>query len=489
MGKIYSSILAGSMIGISMQLSAECCLECCKREQIAIEVDHSKLSSSSRRTHTLEATAPRRANAEHVSKKEPRGLAYQYQERKEITQYEAVADEGASSCEVSDNSAPSHCTYSDPCSPPCFYSLACPTGFTLGGEFLYWYARETDLSYGIVVEGQSVTTLGTGESTFVSPQESLYLDSKWDPGFRVGMGWTSSCSGWDLYFSFTSMQNKNSKTTTVPSTSSQLPIQGARGIVNPWISGFAKINSNSFSDPELDGIFPLTFDQVIARFRLCWNMMDMQLGRKFWFCECFSLRPYLGLRGGWWKSHFQTQSTRLKEADTENPIGNTYNFLDQMKNDTWGVGLLGGFQPTWYFWTGLGIYGNFSGSLLWGDFKQKKEEAYVTTNFDQFGDQNPVFSYSNQTHGTHFLMTPVLDLSVGLEWATVWCGCLRTTLNAGWEHHIAFDQNHRFKSDNSFIEERSGQQDSAVVTAALNYEESHGNISLGGLVLRLRIDF
>ena len=87
-------------------------------------------------------------------------------------------------------------------------------------------------------------------------------------------------------------------------------------------------------------------------------------------------------------------------------------------------------------------------------------------------------------------MTGLLDLAIGLRWERTWC-CdrYRTALDLGWEHHIFFDQNHRWKTDGL----RSGTNGSSTALtnwqAYTGYDEASGNLGLGGFVFRLNLDF
>lgn len=398
------------------------------------------------------------------------------------------------------NSQSTNCSesYCDPCccsNPrPCieseaftapFYNLECDWGFNFNAEFLYWYARETNLSYASTipmvqyrfVDPRTFITTGVGK------KHSIKTD--WDPGFRVGIGFNSTCDGWDYNLTWTWMQNKRTDSVSVPNFGIEIDngfiytIIGAEGqsiLINPWI------NNTFFND--------FAFDRVKAKYDLRFNQIDLDLGRKYWLSRCFVMRPYIGLRGAWTRVTFETTSSR---TTTTTGIGGNVPlsrvFVDSFKTRAWGVGIIGGFEPVWYFSDCFALYGLAGTGALWGDFEVKKSESYAQeVPSDEFGTQN--ISYSDSGAHEHAQMTGLLDLAIGLRWERTWC-CdrYRTALDLGWEHHIFFDQNHRWKVDRYRGGGTGTTAEPVNWNAYTGYDEASGNLGLGGFVLRLNLDF
>ena len=155
------------------------------------------------------------------------------------------------------------------------------------------------------------------------------------------------------------------------------------------------------------------------------------------------------------------------------------NLHDRFKNEFWGAGFLGGIQPTWYMCSTFALYANFDVALLWGRFKAKKSECYSNIPDDV------TVNISNSSKNEFYQMTPILDIGIGIRWEDTWCSDrYRTALNIGWEHHTYFDQNHRIKLETTPI----GEND-PVRRGVANFNEATGNLSMGGLVVRLSFDF
>ena len=181
-----------------------------------------------------------------------------------------------------------------------------------------------------------------------------------------------------------------------------------------------------------------------ARWAFNYDLMDLELGKKFWVSSCFTLRPYTGLRGTW-------MHTRL-HVDTESS-----GFLENrslIKNHYWGVGLLGGLQPSWFFCRCLSLFGNVSGALVWGKFWGESRVRGSIGQFNLFNKEKDAF----------YRMQGMLDLGIGLHWEESWC-CNRfsTFVEAGWENHIWFNFGLHHPSSGPLI----------------------SDLELGGLVVRL----
>lgn len=351
-----------------------------------------------------------------------------------------------------------------------FHDLDCYSGVSIDAEFLYWYARETDLSFGAVVKNKPHNPNATGafSPAALAIQKYEYLETKWDPGYRVGLGWNSSCDGWDINLNYTWMRNTKTNSASEPFNTVNLGLMD-RALINPWING-------SFSSFQV-GIFTSLrlFDLIQASWELCWNQIDLDLGRKYWLSQCFNFRPHAGIRGGWWKTQFQTTSTHTFDAVPNFNLAGGYTFEDRFTSKIWGVGLLAGIEPTWYFTCDFALFGKVDFSLLWGESSITKNENYTQSNSNtQSAGASNGFTFTNATKENFSQMTPIFDLAIGFRWEPTWC-CdrFRSTLDFGWEHHLYYDQNNRIKtSDNTF-----------------HYSEEQGNLGMGVLLIRLRFDF
>jgi len=397
------------------------------------------------------------------------------------------------------------------CYTPAYYDLQCDWGAFLSVDFLYWYARETNLAYAAQVKGTPVqnafvledsgsTTLALGFNLVV-PSSTEYLDTNWKPGFRIGLGWNSDCDGWDFYLNWTYMYNKRSDSTSVDQffdldTLPSYPTEVAPGtnqvaLINPWLNG-----ALVFPVADLTVEAPLLFTKVSGQWKLQYNQIDLEIGRKYWLSPCFTLRPYGALRGAWFKTTFNTNGSRdLFDLSATFPDLTTtsYGASADFTNRYWGVGLVGGLQPNWHFCSNFILYSNFDTGLIYGEFKTKKSESYTADVFKLSAGSPDEFisTWSNSTSSKFYQMTPVFDVAIGLRWEENWC-CDRykTALDIGWEHHSLLGVNNREKTTNisSIFAAESGIS-AGQINIVGNVEEESGDLGMGGLVIRLRVDF
>lgn len=352
---------------------------------------------------------------------------------------------------------------------PAFYDLQCDWGVFASVDFLYWYAGETNLQY--AVKGE--TSLGAGPTDApiklsINDVELKHLKTKWDPGVRVGLG-LNLCDGWDLYANWTYYHNETHQKSSVDSFDSENSDVGQFALIDPWY------NFNLFPQAFL-------FDRISAKWILNYNVLDLELGRKFWLSNCFSLRPYVGLRGAWISTRFNVDASGqsiVTGLGTDNYIDSQ----DHFHNRNWGVGLSGGLQPNWYFTEEFSLFGNVEGALLWGNNKNRDKERYNLTVIDT----GLVTSLVGGIKNRFSRMQAALDFALGLRWEHEWCDrSMRSTLDAGWEHHIWFNYNTRV---------RGSDPQTAIILTSISetfnttYDEVVSDLALGGLVIRARLDF
>jgi len=252
------------------------------------------------------------------------------------------------------------------CYTPAYYDLQCDWGAFISVDFLYWYANESNLPYAAIGTAQeaNIELAGLDIISYVPITSAEYLNASWDPGVRVGLGWNSSCDGWDSNITWTYLKNSQKQTTKVanfsnpdfllPNEEANYPSNGQK-VVIPGVLG-----TNSFA-PQ-DGSAPLSyFTSVEGKWKIQFNQIDWELGRKYWLSQCFSLRPYTALRGAWTKISFDILATRPTSPDGEE-LNRNQSFQTTARN--WGVGFLGGVQPNWHFCSNFILYANMDVALL-----------------------------------------------------------------------------------------------------------------------------
>jgi hypothetical protein len=377
------------------------------------------------------------------------------------------------------------------CYTPPFHNLQSDCGFFFDLEFLYWYAKETNLSYANTVQLLNLSEAPSDQQLILGANTYHYQNTGWDPGFRIGVGFNSNVDGWGYNLTWTWYRNQRSDSVSVD----HFALADTRGIFpyiagpdqfmlfNPWVN--ASIHIITAGTSPTGQAYGVGFDCISANYRIRFNQIDLDVGKKYWLSKCFNMRPFIGIRGAWTHVNFSTTSSR---SFTLNSTDYSQTFVDEYKTKAWGIGFIAGFEPTWYLGQYFSIYSKAGTGAIWGDFEVDKIENYTGVVSSQPGTIFP--NFQNIATGKQGQMTGLLDLSMGIRWESTWCyDRYRSTIDLGWEHHIFFDQNHRYKTTDFVEIPADSSQSTAEVGGYRTYDEATGNLGFGGLVLRANFDF
>lgn len=351
---------------------------------------------------------------------------------------------------------------------PAFYCLEGDCGFYFDAEFLYWYARETNLPYAAEMLAKIAGSNISQQDEIVFAQCLQSVGSAWDYGGRVGVGWSDKCDGWDGSLNWTYFENCEKDNSSTPEFSGRMPMElGQSALLNPFPQ--RSVTENPF------------FERMRASWRIRFNQIDLELGRKYLVSSSFVMRPYIGLRGAWTKTNFKVSGDSGPKNLSTVTTNYTQKSRDHFTNRIWGVGLMGGFQPTWYFCSCIALYGNFGGALIWGEHEEKKTERFDERFFNtESSTEDVLVDTFNRFSEDCNQMSAIFDLAIGLRWEMPWC-CNRfmTTLDVGWEHHVWFAHSYRLRTYDRF----------GNIPQFNQFDLQVSDLGYGGLVARFRLDF
>lgn len=209
-------------------------------------------------------------------------------------------------------------------------------GFVVSADFLAWFASE---ELGSI--WTDVISIGDNASSWTAPSFTF----NWDYGFRLNSGYDFAYDSWDTLLSWT--WYRTAATHTVPFNSHVL----SYSIHPEFFAGFLSGNASN---------------SATAHWSLLFNMFDWELGRQFWISRSLSLRPFLGLKGGWIDQAIQI---RYDDLTIDHQLTTNSGF-EYLKNNFWGLGPLGGINTQWRvrdFGTHhFNFFGDFSIATLWG---------------------------------------------------------------------------------------------------------------------------
>jgi len=326
--------------------------------------------------------------------------------------------------------------------------MQCNWGVFATLDFLYFYARENDLAYANVMKTVHRSAVSFPMTATV-PSSYKHVDTKWKPGVRVGLGWNMECDGWDLYANWTYYKGEGKGSTSVTPFNTAFPTLGNQGVLPLWTDNaifYANATSPAFG----------LFNSMSAKWDFTFNSIDVEMGRRYYLSECFTMRPYTGLRATWTRTNFTLNGkdtinvVPAVPATTPPQIAGFYDLStkDSFTNHNWGVGLLAGFQPVFYFTEEFCLYANADAALLWGKFRNTTKRSYSS---HQNGAALDV-DFSASANGDFAGIQPMLDLALGVRWETYWCEKrYGFELDAGWEHHVLFNHNYRVRATNATV--------------------------------------
>lgn len=382
--------------------------------------------------------------------------------------------------------------YCESYTPPA-YQLACDIGVSLQGEFLYWYAKETKLSYASLAQSEVVgfDNRDIPEST-INRKKIFELGVDWNPGFRVGLGVNSACDGWDYLINWTSYRATRSDSASVPSfTDEIISGNGAFVLQNLWERN---VSIGEYFSSQGAQILPMLYDRIRADWKFRFNRVGMELGRRYYARPCFTLRPSIGISAIWTRTTFESLASATVDCVSgfsPEPAINTKSIRDHFRNRYWGFGLSTGLDLNWLVCWGFGVRGGFNADLVWGEFLMDKEENYlINRDYTELDELQTYYqsnhSYDNNVYG----MQSLFDLKLGLNWESSFC-CDRFNFSAfaGWEHEILLHHNARPRWINQEPVLFSTPSGPMTLVGISRYSEEKGSVSFGGFVFELELDF
>lgn len=259
----------------------------------------------------------------------------------------------------------------------------------VGAEGLWWTACQQDLEFAVDVSA-------TNDTELVGPGKTHSLDYEWRGGVRGFLGF-DGCSGWDI-----------------------------RGVYT-WFKADATshVSHNnllaSWAHPGGIGFNALS---ATASQHMTYQTADILVAREITFFPLtFSLEPFVGVRGMKLKQHISA----VYEGDDFAVNPQQINFESDLK----AIGLLVGLHMRNNMLCGIGLYGDFAGSALYGKGDCKQNQLSL----NEFGD---VVDTIVQIKDDRSRIIPGYHLRAGMDWLFEVC-CLSVYIQAGYEFNQWFN--------------------------------------------------
>lgn len=291
-------------------------------------------------------------------------------------------------------------------------------------DFLWWRATESGTTLGSEEVVSTMTTRNiTGapiRSSLVNRSYLKNLHSHFKPGFRIGMDYICLCEEWDAAVNWTHFHTNASAT-----GKSRFSERETRVFISDW-----------------ERVFCLEPNRVKGKWKLELDLLDFELGRKFYVSSGLVLRPQFGLRGARISQSYRVGSWANSPGRL---IGLTDIFFSNARSTAlfMALGPRVGCSVEYRFGCGLSLFGEAATAILFGRFDRHAREH--SDLLPDGGGVQANFDYQTSTGFDHSSRT-ITDLSVGINFCRCfdWCGRSRQiTLSMAWEHH-AFNQLNAF---------------------------------------------
>ena len=346
------------------------------------------------------------------------------------------AQNGRDNCQpISPTCYPDDCTRCYCLGPENYGVNAAVCPMTCNGDWMikvagfYWNTHQDGMEYAVdnqIVNPNVANTIITGGGSNANILElNRLIEAEyntphwdWDWGFKAGIGYCTTCDGWDIGVTWTWYQGKANGHV-------EAEIDDNHTLIPLW-SAFASAQGSVLYATDIE-----------HHYKLKLNLIDIELGRNFWTSRYLAIRPFVGIRIAYIDQDFELEHKGGSWSQrTAAPLQDAFNNEVCLDNDFKGVGVRTGLDSTWNFGCGWAIYGNMAASIVYGRFSVEHDEE----------NRQAIAPHSKikvlETEESFRASRAMLDLALGIQWHGMFCQCqYGITIMLGWEHHLFFDQN------------------------------------------------
>ncbi len=326
--------------------------------------------------------------------------------------------------------------------------ITCNGDWVITAAGLYWNAHMDGMEYAV---DTSVKNDVAENRTNLIDAEYKNPDFKWDFGFKFGIGYNTTCDGWDIGVVWTRYHGK-------ASSHDEAELDDNHTLLPLW-SNVSTIFAGTPTPP-------LYATDIETHWKLELDLVDFELGREFWNSKKLTIRPFVGLRyarinqdfniehkGGSWSEFTENQNNEV-----------------ELDNHYRGFGIRAGLDTVWNFGCGWAIYGNTAFSILYGRFDIEHDETnrIASAPFTK----TKILDTEESFRASRF----VADLALGIQWSSLFCDCqYGLAVKLGWENHIFLDQNQLWRVNPkldgiNIFSQRRGDLDTQGVTLTFVFD-------------------
>lgn len=252
------------------------------------------------------------------------------------------------------------------------------------------------------------------------PIQFMNVPFKWNPGLRVGAGFSSKEHPWNYLLYYTGYKT-----------------QGNNYVRTDLGEIHSAFSSNFYANnPQGNGISGPYYHQAGIQWDLIFNTLDLELGSTITVDKLVIIRPFTGLKAASIDQTILTNwGTPYQPTTSNNPNPTpvtTFSFATEtIVNNFTGLGPSAGMDTTWHLYVSsrhtLNLIGNFSGAFLWS--KWKFRDIYQNNAAQTISTMNDSLS-SSATMAKAYLGMQWSGMMKNIGWA----------FNLGYEEQVWFNQ-------------------------------------------------
>lgn len=220
-------------------------------------------------------------------------------------------------------------------------------GVCFSADLLYWKANEDGLEYGTKMVAGPLIGVSSKTKT-----KLLDLNFEWNAGFRLGLGYEfNHFDHWALGLKWTRMRSQAHGHAHAKGIEGQAT--AVNTIIPTWVNLVFELRAGASS--------------AQTSWHLDYDTLDLDLARSYLASNKLALTPFVGVRAAWINQRYLAKynSVFLLSEGAE-PFKRKVTF--EGKNDFSSFGLRAGSGLVWNLSNNWNIFGNLSGSLLYGQF-------------------------------------------------------------------------------------------------------------------------
>lgn len=279
----------------------------------------------------------------------------------------------------------------------------CKSNFFIESSILYWHPKVSGTEF---VDGIfSVKEIEPAGVTLIAGSTKGYLefiDLGWNFGFKTGLGYNLPYDGWDIFLSYTAFNSKKHKSVCVGKANEYLINYKSFPIHTIFTRYAREINTTSIVSKQAKSKFCVELDAL-----------ELDLGRSSYISESIVLYPKIGFKTFWiefkQKTHYISVDTIFFLLDRSNEFFLNYAIKDTNKFS--GIGPHFNFGMEWHFCNNVYLYGNASGSLLYGLFTiHHRDKIYI------IDDNDIEVKFKNHLCQSRRAFVPIVGIQIGLSY-------------------------------------------------------------------------